>query len=116
MTGHTIAEKVYDFEPGFEQPALFKVENLNAGRVLKDINLELRAGEIVGVTGLLGSGRTELALALYGMLPIESGRIYIDNKPVVIRSNWDAIAHGLAIYPEDRLTEGLFLTNRWRGI
>ncbi|MBE7550373.1 MAG: sugar ABC transporter ATP-binding protein [Anaerolineales bacterium] len=109
MTGHTITEKVYDFEPDSNQPALFKVENLNADRVLKDINLELRAGEIVGVTGLLGSGRTELALALYGMLPIESGRIYVDQKPVVIRSNRDAIAHGIGYLPEDRLTEGLFL-------
>lgn len=109
MTGHTITEKVYDFEPDLSQPALFKVENLNAGRALKEINLELRAGEIVGVTGLLGSGRTELALALYGMLPIESGRIYIDQKPVVIRSNRDAVAHGIGYLPEDRLTEGLFL-------
>lgn len=109
MTGHTITEKVYDFEPDLSQPPLFKVENLNAGSLLKDINFELRAGEIVGVTGLLGSGRTELALVLYGMLPIESGRIYIENKPVVIRSNRDAIAHGIGYVPEDRLTEGLFL-------
>jgi simple sugar transport system ATP-binding protein len=109
MTGHTITEKVYDFEPDLSQPALLKVENLNVGKLLKDINLELRAGEIVGVTGLLGSGRTELALALYGMLPIESGRIYIDQKPVAVRSNGDAIAHGIGYLPEDRLTEGLFL-------
>jgi len=109
MTGHTITEKVYDFEPDLSQPALLKVENLNAGKLLKDISLELRAGEIVGVTGLLGSGRTELALALYGMFPIESGRIYIDQKPVAIRSNRDAITHGIGYVPEDRLTEGLFL-------
>ncbi|HEY85439.1 MAG TPA: sugar ABC transporter ATP-binding protein [Chloroflexi bacterium] len=109
MTGHTITEKVYDFEPDLSQPPLIKVENLNAGAALIDINLALRAGEIVGVTGLLGSGRTELALALYGMLPIESGRIYINNKPAVIRSNRDAIAHGIGYVPEDRLSEGLFL-------
>ena len=109
MTGHAITEKVYDFEPDLSQPPLFKVENLNADTLLTDINLELRAGEIVGVTGLLGSGRTELALALYGMLPIESGRITINNQPVVIRSNRDAVAHGIGYLPEDRLTEGLFL-------
>ncbi len=109
MTGHSITENVYDFEPDLSQPALIKVENLNASALLKDINFELRAGEIVGVTGLLGSGRTELALALYGMLPIESGRIYVNQKPVTIRSNRDAIAHGIGYVPEDRLTEGLFL-------
>ncbi|MCG3212284.1 MAG: Ribose import ATP-binding protein RbsA [Anaerolineae bacterium] len=109
MTGHTITEKLYDFEPVQARPPLLKVENLNASGLLRDINFELRAGEIVGVTGLLGSGRTELALALYGMLPIESGRIYIDQKPVTIRSNRDAIAHGIGYVPEDRLTEGLFL-------
>jgi simple sugar transport system ATP-binding protein len=87
MTGHAITEKVYDFEPDLSQPPLIKVEGLNAATLLKDLNFELRAGEIVGVTGLLGSGRTELALVLYGMLPIESGRIYIDDKPIVIRSN-----------------------------
>jgi simple sugar transport system ATP-binding protein len=85
------------------------VENLNAGDLLKEINFELRAREIVGVTGLLGSGRTELALALYGMLPIDSGHIYIDHKPIVIHSNRDAIAHSIGYLPEDRLTEGLFL-------
>lgn len=109
MTGHTITEKVYDFEPDLSQPPLIKIENLNSGALLKDINFELRAGEIVGVTGLLGSGRTELALALYGMQPIDSGRIYMNQKPVVIRSNRDAIAHGIGYVPEDRLTEGLFL-------
>jgi simple sugar transport system ATP-binding protein len=109
MTGHSITEKVYDFEPDLTQPPLLKVEQLNAGNLLKEINFELRAGEIVGVTGLLGSGRTELALALYGMQPIESGRIYIKQKPVTIRSNRDAIAHGIGYLPEDRLTEGLFL-------
>ena len=109
MTGHSITETVNDLEPDLSQPPLVKVEQLNAGTLLKDINFELRAGEIVGVTGLLGSGRTELALALYGMLPIESGQLYIDQQPVVLHSNRDAIAHGIGYVPEDRLTEGLFL-------
>jgi simple sugar transport system ATP-binding protein len=109
MTGHSITEKAYDFEPDWNQPPLFKVEHLNVGTSLVDINLEVRAGEIVGVTGLLGSGRTELALALYGMLPIESGSIKIDNKPIAIHSSRDAVRHGIGYLPEDRVTEGLFL-------
>jgi simple sugar transport system ATP-binding protein len=109
MTGHSITETVNDLEPDLSQPPLVKIERLNAGTLLKDINFELRAGEIVGGTGLLGSGRTELALALYGMLPIESGQIYIDQQPVALHSNRDAIAHGIGYVPEDRLTEGLFL-------
>jgi len=100
MTGHTITEKIYDFEPDLSQPALFKVENLNVDRMLMDINLELRAGEIVGVTGLLGSGRTELALALYGMLPIESGRIYLNKSPLSFAPIGMQSLLVLAIYPK----------------
>ena len=109
MTGHSISDRTFDVEPDIGQTPLIQVENLNVKNILKDINLELRAGEIVGVTGLLGSGRTELALALYGMLPIESGQISVDGKPIRLRSNRDAIAHGIGYVPEDRLTEGLFL-------
>lgn len=109
MTGQVIAEKAYHFEPDLSQPPLIEVRDVNVGQVLKEINFALRAGEIVGVTGLLGSGRTELALMLYGLLAIESGQIYINRVPVDLRSNRDAIAHGIGYLPEDRLTEGLFL-------
>ena len=86
-----------------------RVEQLSASGALEDINFDLYAGEIVGVTGLLGSGRTELALALFGMLPIESGRLTRGDKPVRIRTIQDAIANGIGYVPEDRITEGLFL-------
>ena len=109
MTGHAIADKSYEFAPDLSQVPLLKVENLNTGAALKDISFELRAGEIVGVTGLLGSGRTELALSLFGVEPSDSGRIFVDGKAVEIRSIQDAIAHGIGYVPEDRLTEGLFL-------
>ncbi|MFO7633211.1 MAG: sugar ABC transporter ATP-binding protein [Caldilinea sp.] len=109
MTGQSIAEKFYDYTPDLSQPTLLRVEDLNVPGVLYDVSFDLRAHEIVGVTGLLGSGRTELALALFGMLPIASGQIEIDEKPVKIRSVQDAIAHGIGYVPEDRLTEGLFL-------
>jgi len=109
MTGHSILEKTFEVETQLSETPLIKVENLNVDNLLKDINFELRAGEIVGVTGLLGSGRTELALTLYGMLPIESGQISVDGKRVTLHSNRDAIANGIGYVPEDRLTEGLFL-------
>ena len=109
MTGQRISERQYNFTPDLSAPALLRVEGLNAGDALRDISLEVRAGEIVGVTGLLGSGRTELALALFGMLAVDSGDIAIEGEPVRIRSVQDAIAHGIGYVPEDRLTEGLFL-------
>ena len=109
MTGQSITEKFYDFEPDWNQPALLRVSGLSAAPLLNGVSFELRAGEIVGVTGLLGSGRTELALALFGMLPLTAGQIVINDKPVQIRSVQDAIAHGIGYVPEDRLTEGLFL-------
>ena len=109
MTGHSIGEKAYVYTPDTSRPPLLHVEQLNAANALQDISFDLYAGEIVGVTGLLGSGRTELALALFGMLPIESGQIAMDDKPVRIRTIQDAIANGIGYVPEDRITEGLFL-------
>ncbi len=109
MTGRRITEKSYDFTPDMSEPPLLRVEGLNAEDTLTDVNFEIRRGEIVGVTGLLGSGRTQLALALFGMLPTKSGRIFIDEQEVKIASPQDAIRHSIGYVPEDRLTEGLFL-------
>lgn len=109
MTGHTIEDKLYGFTPDLSQPPLLKVEDLDVGSVLKGVSFEMRAGEILGVTGLLGSGRTELALALFGLIPADSGQISMDSQPMRIRSIQDAIRHGIGYVPEDRLTEGLFL-------
>ena len=109
MTGQSITEKFYDFEPDRTQPALLRVSGLSAAPLLKEVSFALYAGEIVGVTGLLGSGRTELALALFGMLPLDAGKITMNDEPVQIRNVQDAISHGIGYVPEDRLTEGLFL-------
>lgn len=109
MTGHKIAEKSYNFQPDMNRPPLLQVEKMAAGDILHDISFELRSGEIVGVTGLLGSGRTELALTLFGMLPMTNGTVRLDGQPVRINSIQDAIAHGIGYVPEDRLSEGLFL-------
>jgi ribose transport system ATP-binding protein len=75
----------------------------------KDISFELRAGEILGLAGLVGAGRTELAKVIVGAARLESGRILIDGRPVSIRSPRDALRHGIGLIPENRKEEGCFL-------
>jgi simple sugar transport system ATP-binding protein len=111
MTGKNIEHAIYEYQPredNGERP-LLKVDNLSLLGGFYDISFDLKPGEILGITGLLGSGRTELALALFGAYPADRGSIEIDEKPVRIKSIQDAIKHGIGYVPEDRLTEGLFL-------
>lgn len=75
----------------------------------QDINLELRAGEIVSITGLLGSGRSELCMSLFGMTQPDQGSIYINGEPAHFRNNRDAIACGIGYVTEDRMTTGLVM-------
>ena len=79
------------------------------GTALHMIDLDVRAGEILGLAGLVGAGRTELARAIFGADPITAGRICIDGRPVAIRSPRDAIAAGIGLVPEDRKRQALFL-------
>jgi simple sugar transport system ATP-binding protein len=88
---------------------LLKVENLNLAHGFFDISFELQRGEVLGITGLLGSGRTELALALFGEMPAKAGKIAIDGKLVQNRGINDAIQNGIAYVPDDRIREGLSL-------
>jgi simple sugar transport system ATP-binding protein len=110
MTGHEIDNGAVQFNKIVENSIpLLKVENLNLKRGFFGINFELKAGEVLGITGLLGSGRTELSLALFGELPIDSGKIYINGKEVYIKNIADAVREGIGFVPEDRIREGLFL-------
>ena len=98
-------------------PVMMKVDGLARGRdpanpyatLLKDISLELRAGEILGLAGLMGAGRSELARSIFGADTRLRGRIEIEGKPVTIRSPIDAIRNGVALVPEDRKQQALFL-------
>ncbi|WP_369017904.1 sugar ABC transporter ATP-binding protein [Thermatribacter velox] len=109
MTGREIKESRYQYKPDATREPLLRVERLGCKGSFTDVSFELYPGEILGITGLLGSGRTELAMALFGLQPATEGNIYLDGKPVRIRSVQDAIRHGMGYVPEDRLTEGLFL-------
>ncbi|MFC1466235.1 MAG: sugar ABC transporter ATP-binding protein [Candidatus Brachytrichaceae bacterium NZ_4S206] len=109
MTGRTIEETSFEWRGDQNRPPLLEVRHLTSHGNFEDISFELHAGEILGITGLLGSGRTELALALFGVIPIDSGSVVLDGETVVLRNIQDAIAHGVGYVPEDRLTEGLFL-------
>ncbi|WP_444658178.1 sugar ABC transporter ATP-binding protein [Caproiciproducens sp. R2] len=86
---------------------IFEVKNLNAGKMVRNINLELYEGEIVGIAGLMGAGRTETTRAIFGADPKESGRIFVDGGEVVIRRPIDAIRAGIVLAPEDRKKDGL---------
>jgi len=86
---------------------IFEVRNLNAGRLVRDINLELYEGEIVGIAGLMGAGRTETTRAIFGADPKDSGQIFVDGREVTINSPIDAIRAGIVLVPEDRRKDGL---------
>jgi simple sugar transport system ATP-binding protein len=89
-------------------PALLTVAGLGRAGRYRDISFEMRTGEILGLTGRLGSGQTALALGLFGLLPYHLGRVSVDGKGVRIRNVGDALRLGIGYVPEDRLTEGLF--------
>ncbi|QCR35112.1 sugar ABC transporter ATP-binding protein [Nissabacter sp. SGAir0207] len=88
---------------------MLEVDNLSRPGQYHDVSFKLHQGEVLGLCGLLGSGRTELALSLFGMTRPESGKIYLDSKPVRFRSHEDAIKAGIGYVSEDRLTLGLVL-------
>lgn len=108
MTG-----KEFNYEcvakPRPETKAVLEVRGLSREGEYEDIHFDVRAGEILGITGLLGSGRTEVALSLFGMTSPDRGDIIVNGQVARLRSNRDAIAHGIAYLSEDRLSLGLVL-------
>ena len=112
MTGSDIISEPYiwDQQKYGSMPPRIETKNLTHGNDLDNINLAIKPGEIVGVSGLLGSGRTELALSLFGMMPGYNGTISINGTQTVLDTPQKAIRAGVAYVPEDRLSEGLFLT------
>lgn len=86
-----------------------RVEGLTQKGVFEEVSFSVRAGEILGVAGLMGSGRTEIMEAVFGVRKVHGGAIYIDNRLVNIKSPRQAIEHGIALITEDRKRKGLIL-------
>ena len=110
MLGRTL-ESVFPEKPDETAPGapVLSVTGLGREGVLRDIALEVRAGEIVGLGGLVGSGRTETLRAIFGVDPIDAGELRVGGKPVRHRSPGDAMRNGLALVPESRKTQGLLM-------
>lgn len=109
MTGREIKESTYSLE--FEQSAepLLELENFGLENMFSRVNLKLYPGDIIGITGTLGSGRTELAETIFGITPADQGTMKIKGEEVFIGSPEQAIKRKIVYVPEDRLTKGLFL-------
>ena len=88
---------------------VLSVRDLALEGVFKDVSFDLRRGEILGIAGLVGAGRTNVAETIFGVTPATAGEIRIDGKPVTVSSPKTAMDHGLALLTEDRKASGLFL-------
>jgi simple sugar transport system ATP-binding protein len=106
MTGRTFEHSLRSMDLS-RAPVVFEVEGLSRRREYQDISFSIRCGEILGLTGRLGAGRTELALTLFGMTRPHRGVIRLEGKPLRLTSNRDAIHAGIAYVSEDRLSLGL---------
>lgn len=110
MVGRTIYESAPELpEDHATAPIKLSVRNLNRGNALRDINFDLRKGEILGFSGLMGAGRTEVARAIFGADRIDSGTISIDGKEVTINTPEHAVKQGIGYLSEDRKRYGLTL-------
>jgi simple sugar transport system ATP-binding protein len=109
MTGKEIFYQKYAHKSDNKE-VILEVKNLYKKGQFKNISFKLHKGEVLGIIGPLGSGKTELALSLFGMNPPEGGEIYINGKLVKLNSNIDAINQGIGYVPEDRLNQGLVLS------
>ncbi len=109
MVGRTIFEESPELPENPSQEVVLEVRNLNRGRVIRDVSFQLRRGEILGVAGLVGAGRTEVMRAVFGADAKDSGEILIHGKAVSIKTPQDAVHAGIAYLSEDRKRYGLAL-------
>ena len=110
MVGRTVfMEPKTKSDVSADAEVVLRCENLNRGKHVKNVSFELRKGEILGFSGLMGAGRTEVARLIFGADPMDSGKIYIHGKEVSIKSTKDAVNAGIGYLSEDRKRYGLLV-------
>ena len=109
MVGRTIYESAQEVRQQSDEAIVLEARGLNRGNIIKDVSFTLRKGEILGFAGLMGAGRTEVARAVFGADPLDSGEIYVHGKKVAIRHPRDAVRNGIGYLSEDRKRYGLAL-------
>jgi ABC-type sugar transport system ATPase subunit len=107
MVGRKVTQ-VFNRQDTVKGAPLLQLDGVSVGDRVKDVSLEVRAGEIVGLAGLEGAGRYELAKAIFGIVPLTSGRMLLDGKDFAPRTPREALRGGVGFLPRDRKTEGIF--------
>jgi ribose transport system ATP-binding protein len=115
MVGRQISSQFDKRPPKTLGREVLKVSHLRAGRLVNDVSFSVAAGEIVGLGGLVGSGRTETARAIFGADRLQSGAVSVDGRELRIRSPADAVAAGIGLVPEDRKNQGLVVASSIRS-
>lgn len=113
MIGRDISEYTHHARSYAGPEDVLEVRNLSSGKRFQNVSFSLKRGEIIGVAGLVGAGRTEIANAIFGAHPFDKGEIFVDGRKVALKSPVDALRKGIALIPEDRKLQGLIgiLTN-----
>lgn len=88
---------------------VFEAKNITSGKEVRDVSFSVRAGEVLGFSGLVGAGRTETMQAIFGARPLDSGEVFVDGKRVVNHSPRDGLKNGIGMVPEDRRRDGVIL-------
>ncbi|WP_336296776.1 sugar ABC transporter ATP-binding protein [Clostridium ganghwense] len=110
MVGRSLEQQFPKIKTEIGEEVL-RVENLKRNGVFENISFSLRKGEILGMAGLVGAGRTEVVRAIFGADPVDDGKVYIKGKEVKIKTPTDAMNNGIAFLTEDRKSQGLILGN-----
>ncbi|MGM1047151.1 MAG: sugar ABC transporter ATP-binding protein [Bacillota bacterium] len=108
MVGRELTERYPARHPNIGNVVL-EVKNISGKDRFKDVSFSVHAGEIVGISGLMGAGRTEMMRAIFGLDPLDSGEVWVRGKKVAIKKPDDAVKHGIGFITEDRKDEGLVL-------